>query len=85
MGLVAIALMHSFCFKRGDTLADFSLLALVGAGVATMYLLPWAMLPDTVEFSEWKTGLRREGILYAFFFSVWSALLPWPLFFRVDT
>ena len=26
------------------------------------------MIPDTVEYSEWKTGLRREGTLYGFFF-----------------
>ena len=26
------------------------------------------MIPDTVEYSEWKTGLRREGTLYGFFY-----------------
>lgn len=25
------------------------------------------MIPDTVEYSQLKTGLRREGILYGFF------------------
>ncbi|MGV7929013.1 MAG: MFS transporter [Spirochaetota bacterium] len=38
-----------------------------GAGMSTQYLCPWAMIPDTVEYSQWKTGLRREGILYGFF------------------
>jgi sugar (glycoside-pentoside-hexuronide) transporter len=27
----------------------------------------WGMLPDTVEFGEWRTGKRSEGIPYAFF------------------
>lgn len=27
----------------------------------------WGMLPDTVEYGEWKSGHRSEGIPYAFF------------------
>jgi GPH family glycoside/pentoside/hexuronide:cation symporter len=38
-----------------------------GIGMATQYLCPWSMIPDTVEYSQLKTGLRREGILYGFF------------------
>ena len=26
------------------------------------------MIADTVEYAEWKTGLRREGVLYGFFY-----------------
>ncbi|MCP4750483.1 MAG: MFS transporter [Proteobacteria bacterium] len=26
----------------------------------------WAMVPDTVEYGEWKTGKRGEGIIYSF-------------------
>ena len=33
-----------------------------------MFLFPRAMIPDTVEYSEWRTGLRQEGILYGCFF-----------------
>ncbi len=35
--------------------------------MATYFLFPWAMVPDTVEYSEWKTGIRQEGFLYGFF------------------
>lgn len=45
-----------------------TLLITGGAGMSTIYLSPWAMVPDTVEYSQWKTGLRREGILYGFFY-----------------
>ena len=24
----------------------------------------WAMLPDTVEFGEWKTGVRAEAVIF---------------------
>ncbi len=37
-----------------------------GAGVAVAYLIPWAMMPDVIEFDELKTGQRREGIFYGF-------------------
>ena len=30
------------------------------------YLIPWAMMPDVIEFDELKTGQRREGIFYGF-------------------
>lgn len=45
-----------------------AILVVAGFGLSTVYLSPWAMIPDTVEYSEWKTGLRREGVLYGFFY-----------------
>jgi GPH family glycoside/pentoside/hexuronide:cation symporter len=39
-----------------------------GIGMSSIYLCPWAMLPDTVEYSQWKLGIRREGILYGTYF-----------------
>lgn len=40
---------------------------LAGVGVATAYLVPWAMLPDVIEEDELETGKRREGVFYGFF------------------
>lgn len=28
-------------------------------------VLGWAMMPDTIEYAEWKTGIRAEGVIYA--------------------
>lgn len=39
---------------------------LAGAGIATAYVLPWAMIPDVVEYDQVRTGQRREGSFYAF-------------------
>jgi GPH family glycoside/pentoside/hexuronide:cation symporter len=33
-------------------------------GVATAYLVPWAMIPDVIDLDELVTGKRREGIFY---------------------
>src|SRR5690606_11065157 len=38
-----------------------------GCGLSAVMLLPWAMLPDVVEFDELASGRRQEGLLYALF------------------
>ena len=43
------------------------LTALAGVGLAAVMMLPWAMLPDVVEFDALAHGERREGLLYALF------------------
>lgn len=44
----------------------YVLAALSGSGIATAYVLPWAMVPDIIELDELRTGQRREGSYYAF-------------------
>jgi GPH family glycoside/pentoside/hexuronide:cation symporter len=44
----------------------YFLAVLAGCGVSTAYLIPWSMVPDTIDLDELKTGQRREGIFYAF-------------------
>ena len=39
----------------------------MGAGVAMLNTLMWALEADTVEYGEWKTGVRTEGTTYALF------------------
>ena len=54
--------------------------ALAGVGVATAYLVPWAMLPDVIELDELKTGRRREGAFYGFFVLLQKMGLAFALF-----
>ncbi len=39
--------------------------ALTGYGSGIVYTLIWALVADTVEYGEWKTGKRAEGVTYA--------------------
>jgi GPH family glycoside/pentoside/hexuronide:cation symporter len=41
------------------------LCALAGVGVGAAHVLPWAILPDAVEWDEWQTGERHEGMFYS--------------------
>ena len=39
--------------------------ALAGLGSGVFYTLVWALVADTVEYGEWKTGKRAEGVTYS--------------------
>jgi GPH family glycoside/pentoside/hexuronide:cation symporter len=41
------------------------LCVLAGIGVSAAHLLPWAIIPDAVEWDEWRTGERHEGMFYS--------------------
>ena len=41
--------------------------SVMGLGAATLNTLMWALEADTVEYGEWKTGVRTEGTTYALF------------------
>lgn len=56
-----------FFIQPGQTGAVFLLGVLAGFGISVCYLVPNAMLPDTIEYDELLTGQRREGIFYGFF------------------
>lgn len=41
--------------------------AFSSVGFAMVGTLGWSMVPDTVEYGEYKTGVRTEGIIYSVF------------------
>lgn len=49
-------------------LVPFFAVSLVGNfGQMLCSITQWGMVPDTVEYGHWKTGVRSEGMPYAFF------------------
>ncbi len=43
----------------------FTLAGLCGIGFAAAQTLPWAIIPDSVEYDEYLTGKRHEGMFYS--------------------
>ena len=41
------------------------LCSMAGIGVAAAHVLPWAILPDAIEWYEFQTGERHEGMFYS--------------------
>lgn len=62
-----IGVLSLIYFVKPDQLAlAYFLAVLAGFGVSTAYVIPWAMVPDIIEYDELRTGQRREGSYYAF-------------------
>jgi GPH family glycoside/pentoside/hexuronide:cation symporter len=38
---------------------------LAGIGLSAAQVLPWAIIPDAVEWDEYQTGERHEGVFYS--------------------
>lgn len=68
MSILAAALVLLYLIKGAGIPVTIAIFVLGGIGMAANWLSPWAMIPDTVEYSEWKMGARREGILIGSFF-----------------
>jgi sugar (glycoside-pentoside-hexuronide) transporter len=55
-------------FLAGDSFMLFTVISMV-ASTTMMFcsICQWGMVPDTVEYGQWKSGIRSEGIPFAFF------------------
>jgi len=42
-----------------------TLCILAGIGVSAAHVLPWSIIPDAVEWDEYQTGSRHEGMFYS--------------------
>ena len=42
-----------------------ALCILAGIGVSAAQVLPWSIIPDAIEWDEWKTYERHEGMFYS--------------------
>jgi len=43
----------------------YFLCTMAGIGISAAHVLPWAILPDAVEWDEYQTGERHEGMFYS--------------------
>jgi GPH family glycoside/pentoside/hexuronide:cation symporter len=43
----------------------YLLCVMAGIGISAAHVLPWAILPDAVEWDEYQTGERHEGMFYS--------------------
>jgi glucuronide carrier protein len=68
LGLVAIVAGVGITLAPGSVPAvALFFFFVLGIGVGGVNTLMWALEADTVEYGEWKTGVRTEGTTYALF------------------
>jgi GPH family glycoside/pentoside/hexuronide:cation symporter len=51
--------------RTGQTGLMYGCALAIGLGLATVYLMPLAMLPDVIDLDELRHGQRREGLFYS--------------------
>lgn len=62
LNVVAYVIILSLAPREGPVL--WAVLVSLGIGNSAFILSFWSMLPDTVEYGEWKTGTRGEGAIF---------------------
>lgn len=64
-GLILWAVGDILNFIWGGTSFLFVIFSCIAFfGTAFVNSLNWALVPDTVDYGEWKTGIRAEGSVY---------------------
>ncbi|MEZ4825056.1 MAG: MFS transporter [Bacteroidia bacterium] len=66
-GFYIAAFAGLYFIHPGQNAALYFFLTLQGIGNGAAAFTSWAMLPDTVEYGQWKTGLRTTGLSYGIY------------------
>ncbi|MEA3486248.1 MAG: MFS transporter [Thermodesulfobacteriota bacterium] len=66
--ILTVMLLSLFFTKSSQLIVFYIQMFLLGIGFSSFQLFPFSMLPDTIEFDEMQSGMRREGI----FSGMWS-------------
>ena len=66
-GLVGGVILCVFplCPKNVQLIVYMAGLIFFGLGMGFYNCVSWAMMGDAIDYSEWKTGKREEGVVYA--------------------
>ncbi|MFA7566157.1 MAG: MFS transporter [Alkalispirochaeta sp.] len=65
MGIFAASVLVFFAVGHlGGPVIAYIIMAVAGTGFATQYVMPFAIVPDVVEYDYAQNGVRREGVFY---------------------
>lgn len=67
--IIAVMLVSMFFSSPNQVLVFYGQVFILGIGFSSFQLFPFSMLPDTIEYDQMKSGMRREGI----FSGVWTS------------
>lgn len=68
LAILTLMLLSLFFTEPSQPVVFFLQMFVLGIGFSSFQLFPFSMLPDTIEFDEMKSGMRREGV----FSGVWA-------------
>jgi len=64
LGLAAIQ-FWLYVFTPSKAAEIMPIFLLNGVAIGSLAVMFWATVPDTVEFGEWRSGVRDEGLAYS--------------------
>jgi GPH family glycoside/pentoside/hexuronide:cation symporter len=78
MSITSLAVVaFSFLAPMLGVWPSLGIMVFAGIGFSTHYVMPFAIVPDSIEYGYSRTGVRREGFYYSFwtfFVSIGGAL-----------
>ena len=66
LSIALAGLMGLYLIDAPSMRTVYLLLAVFSVGAAAIAVNFWSMVPDTVEFGEWHSGVRAEGFIFGF-------------------
>lgn len=69
LSIIAVMLVSTFFTGAAQLTLFYVQVFFLGIGFSSFQLFPFSMLPDTIEYDQMKSGMRREGI----FSGVWAS------------
>jgi glycoside/pentoside/hexuronide:cation symporter, GPH family len=63
----AAALVGQYFVPAGNVTLIMACISIYSIVLAINFVAMWSMLADTVEYTEWQTGVRAEGAIYGYF------------------
>lgn len=64
ISIACAALIAGFFLPNRETLVIYAICAVAGIGFSSQWVCPHSMIPDVIEYDEWMTGERRDGVYY---------------------
>jgi glycoside/pentoside/hexuronide:cation symporter, GPH family len=64
--VIGVAAYGAFWIAPPEPRFVIPIMIFLGIGGGAGYLGFWAMMPDTVEYGEWRSGTRSEGAIFGF-------------------
>jgi glycoside/pentoside/hexuronide:cation symporter, GPH family len=62
--VIGVIAYTAFWFAPADPKVVIPIMMLLGIGGGAGYLGFWSMMPDTVEYGQWRSGIRSEGAIF---------------------
>jgi GPH family glycoside/pentoside/hexuronide:cation symporter len=66
VALAALRLLNITFTPETPPVFLYTIVVATGIFLSAGQILPWAIVPDTVEYDEYLTGARHEGMFYSF-------------------